>query len=306
MRRVTLKPWFLTLAVLWSASISQAQDIYGLTAGSTSTLIRFDAATPGTVTVIGQFTGLLPGQTLQNMDFRPSNGQLYAFSKDNSSTPISQLYTVNLATAALTPVGPGQALTGSTGGTAIIDFNPVADRLRVITTSGANFRLNPDTGVFAAGTPDTNLNTTNILPGLAYSNNVAGASSTTLYGYDFNTDTVVTVGSVNGTPQSPNGGQVFTVGSSGTQAATDLIGFDISSEGVAYLTVDPNIGATSRLFTVDLGTGNATLVGDTGYILLDIAAGITPTPEPGTVLGVAAAGLGFAGWVRRRRSANAQ
>jgi hypothetical protein len=31
----------------------------------------------------------------------------------------------------------------------------------------------------------------------------------------------------------------------------------------------------------------------------------SPVPEPGTILGIAAAGMGLAGWVRRRRNAKA-
>src|SRR5262249_1249280 len=111
------------------------------------------------------------------------------------------------------------------------------------------------------------------LTGLAYDRNFPGATQTTLYGYDFIGDKLVTVGSVNGTPNSPNGGVVTVVGSSGVvvQANTQgNLGFDIGADGAGYLNLV--VGGKSNLYTQDLASGTVTLVGDFGATtMMDIS-----------------------------------
>ena len=137
--------------------------IYGMTvAGLTSTvpgsngvnLVRFNSSAPGTVTTVGPFTGLVSGHTMRSIDFRPANGQLYGLST-NTAGSAAQIYTINLMTAACTPVGTGLTL-GTNAFTFIeMDFNPVADRIRIVTAGNGtvgnnNFRANPDTGALVA------------------------------------------------------------------------------------------------------------------------------------------------------------
>ncbi len=59
------------------------------------------------------------------------------------------MYTLDAATGAATAVGPvfATTLNGSVFG---VDFNPVADRLRVVSDVGQNLRINPTTGVAIA------------------------------------------------------------------------------------------------------------------------------------------------------------
>ena len=70
------------------------------------------------------------------MDFRPATGQFYAVSNGSR-------YTIHRATGAATRLGADGAftLTGTSFG---VDFNPVPDRLRVVSDAdfgGSNFRL---------------------------------------------------------------------------------------------------------------------------------------------------------------------
>ena len=62
---------------------------------------------------------------------------------------------------------------------------------------------------YAAGDPNFGVDP-NVVH-VAYSNNTAGALTSTLYGIDTNTDSPVMIGGVNGVP-SPNGGQLTTIG----------------------------------------------------------------------------------------------
>ena len=81
----------------------------------------------------------------------------------------------------------------------------------------------------------------------------------------------------------------------------DEVGFDISGSGIAFASLTTRIGpldVSSDLYTIDLATGGATLVGAIGQsggpgaiITRDIAAPVgTPVPEPGAA-GLAALGL---------------
>jgi hypothetical protein len=59
------------------------------------------------------------------------------------------------------------------------DFNPVADRIRIVSSTGQNLRVNPIDGVAIA---DGRINPSGIsVRAAAYDNNFAGATTTNLY-----------------------------------------------------------------------------------------------------------------------------
>ncbi|MEQ1644326.1 MAG: DUF4394 domain-containing protein, partial [Pyrinomonadaceae bacterium] len=96
---------------------------------------------------------------------------------------------------------------------------------------------------------------------VAYSNSQAGATLTTLYGIDAGRDTLVRIGGVDGTP-SPNTGQVNTIGPLGVNA-TSFGGFDIQPfTNIAYAAL--RVGGIQQLYSINLATGAATLVGNIG------------------------------------------
>src|SRR5437867_1935256 len=155
--------WKLALALVLCgmfASVAhlRAELIYAVT--TANVLLSFDSATPGTVTTIGPITGLQIGENVLAIDLRPATGQLYAL----GST--SRLYTINTTTAVATQVGSAGAFTLS--GTFFgFDFNPVVDRIRVVSDSDQNIRLNPNDGTltatdvslaYAAGDPNAGAN----------------------------------------------------------------------------------------------------------------------------------------------------
>lgn len=287
---------------------AQAELVYGLT--NTFNLVTFDSAAPGTFLTTVATSGVVAGQTLRAIDFRPATGQLYAISTINSATTgVGQLYTVNTSTGALTAVGSTfSLLTGSNR--VSMDFNPVVDRIRVVSGTGNNLRLNPTTGAIAA--TDTNLaydpadshfGGAPLIADIAYTNNVAGATQTTLYGYDYDWDGIITIGSVNGTPQSPNSGLMYTVGAAFPSPVTfsASIGMDVSgTTGIAYINADDGSSANADFFfSVDLTTGAATNLGSFGTTdMLDFSVAPAPVPEPATL---AVLGLGAIAALRRRR-----
>jgi hypothetical protein len=265
---------------LWMTPVTgEAETIYAVT--SANNLLTFDSATPGTAASVA-ITGLQAGENILGIDLRPATGQLYAL----GST--SRLYTINPVTGAATQVGSGPftpALSGTSFG---FDFNPTVDRIRVVSDADQNIRLNPDTGAvagidtnlaYATGDPNEAANP-NVV-GLAYTNNVSGATSTTLFGIDSNLDIGLLQGSSGGTPISPNTGQLFSALPLGVNTA-DAVGFDFSGvTGTGYVSLTPVTGAPSSLYTV--GAQSVILVGTigTGFIVVDITVGVQgPTPTP--------------------------
>ncbi len=234
--------------------------IYALT--TSNSFFTFNPATPGTTTAPVAITGLAAGETVQAIDFRPANGALYGMVL-NLGGSMFRVVTINPATGATTAVG---GFSANGGGFFGFDFNPVVDRIRIVSDSENNMRVDPDTG---AVTVDTNLNPGNPnVVGSAYNNNFAGTPGTTLYGIDTGTDMLVI-------QNPPNAGTLINVGALGVNSSAG-VGFDISQCGTAYASL--LVGGTNGLYTIDVTTGAATAVGaiGSGAALLGIAVELAP------------------------------
>lgn len=291
----------LSLAVL-AGPAALAQTVYGL-GTLTAPYLGSPAGSQGLVTInvangvaLGTpatVAGVAAGQSLVGMDFRPANAQLYALGYDTAAlapAPNAQLYTLNLTSGAATPVAPALRLElGRRTARIGFDFNPVADLIRVVSTTRANYRLSPSTGALA-GT-DTNLayaSGSPATPGIgavAYTNAFPGAASTTLYAFDELNNGLLSVVS------PPNGGVLTSPVTamlqvpSGTYGigAPQAIDFDIyANAGLnrneGFL-MEVTAGGSSNFYRFNLSTGLATLVGNTvpaavPFIIRDIAVSV--------------------------------
>jgi hypothetical protein len=292
------------VAALATSAVAQAETLYGVTdASSSQALFRFDSANAAGSTTIATITGLSLGEIIRDIDFRPANGLLYAITTTAEVPTSARLYTINLSTGAATAVGAAFTLTGNASSRFSVNFNPVADSLRVVTGSGQNYRVNPINGTLVA--QDTSLldgADTPLISAVAYTNSFVGATQTTLYAYDYFTDTVGMIGSLDGTPNSPNGGLYTVLGDSGVVTFSAAAGMDISgATGVAYFAGDDanSPTAASEFYTVNLSTGALTWVGNLPVAAIGISV---PVPEPVTwalmLLGLGAMSRHLAG--RRR------
>ncbi|WP_426074355.1 DUF4394 domain-containing protein [Janthinobacterium sp. DSP2-3-3] len=254
--------------------VAVAGDVFVLT--NSNKLLSFDRATPATIRTAVTVTGLQAGENLLGIDFRPADGQLYGVGSTG------RIYTLNGVTGAATlkaslaadaadATSPYTALAGTEFG---VDFNPVADRLRIVSNTGQSLRINADTG---ATTTDGNINggvASTAITAAAYTNSLAGTASTTLYVIDGANATLYT-------QNPPNNGTLAGAVPLGV-AATSVSGFDIDARtntGYAVMTV----AGARNLYTLNLAasTAPATLVAAIGVTeeLRGIALKAPATPS---------------------------
>lgn len=220
-------------------------------------LIVFGESSPERAFNIGTVSGLIGGDTdLVGIDYRVQDGRLYGVGNAGG------VYLINTNNAAATLVNRlSVALTGTSFG---VDFNPAADRLRIIGDDGQNLRHNVNVGGvtlvdgvlnYVAGTPALGVT------GAAYTNNDLDANTaTTLYDIDTTLDQV-------SLQAPPNNGTLAATGKL-TLDTTSALGFDIYSTLRNGVTVDvealASVTATNGFigfYSINLTTGKASLRG---------------------------------------------
>ncbi len=251
----------LVTALLCAAGLGRAgtagaaELFYGV--DTENRLVSFDSDTPNAITRTS-FTGLPAGEQIVGLDQRPANKQLLGLSS------ASRLYRIDVATGAATVVGTAPFTTALAGTSFGFDFNPTVDRIRITTDARQNLRAHPDTGavafvdgVLTYAAADPGAASTPRIVGSAYTNSVAGATTTTLFDLDAGRD-FLTI------QNPPNAGTLVSVGALGVDAG-DNAGFDISSvDGVAYAALQVSPSVSSGLYRINLTTGAATLAGRIG------------------------------------------
>ncbi len=168
----------VTASALALAGTAAAQTLIGLTADGALVTIDADRRTAGAPLRISGATGRVIG-----IDQRPADGALYGV------TDAGRIVTIDRATGRAREVSRlSEPFDG--GGRAVVDFNPAADRLRLMGMNGTNFRVNVETGAVArdgqlayrAGSPLAE--TRPRITAGAYTNSVRGARATALYTLD--------------------------------------------------------------------------------------------------------------------------
>lgn len=246
-----------SLAASSTSATAASLRAYGITDDG-RLMATFTTDKPEELNWVRRITGLVIDTFVIGIDFRVQDGKFYAVGNHGG------IYTISLPTgnqdvivAKVSQLGVG--LKGTAFG---VDFNPAADRLRVISDVGQNLRHNLNDGTTVA---DTSLSNG---PGSP----AAGVTAAAYTNNDLNTDTATTLFDINTTTaqivvQSPaNNGLLAPTGALGTPVATNA-GLDVYSDLSGGKTVSNSAFATivipsgdATLNTVDLLTGVATPV----------------------------------------------
>ena len=252
----------------FASTVSARLVVVGLT--DAGELVQFRAGYPEGARSVGYVTGLnSPDTALIGIDYRVQDGKLYGVGNSGG------VYTIDDTTGVATFVN---ALTVTlTGAKFDIDFNPNADRLRLVSDTGQNLAHNVNSGgtttmndmlTYTAppGTPTAALGITAV----AYTNNDLDSNTlTTLFDIDTMMDQVVI-------QSPPNNGILVGAGKLGVDAGSDA-GFDIYSSmtdtrtelnsGFASLSV----GGYYNFYFIRLLPGEAEYIGAFNKPVVDIA-----------------------------------
>ena len=300
MKRIALAFGAFAMGASMLAPSSEAATVYAVNQGANQQIVSFDTSSPTVFQSQAFIQGLQPNENLVGIDRRPSDQMLYGIGSSG------RLYQVNFQTGVARLIAPLTTATGQQvvlGGFYGVDFNPQADAIRVVSNNGQNLAVNPNTGVTTVQPNVTYQGdaTQPSITAVAYANNVAGATSTTLWAIDTLLNEVVRA-----VPPLGNGIYERLNRPLTNANPTELTGFDIETgTGIAYGAFRPVPGSTtSSLYTIDLNTGTASLIGMIGrqeemFVIGGITLGPAIAPEPGTLMLVSLGGLALAG--RRRR-----
>ncbi|MEG3627307.1 DUF4394 domain-containing protein [Streptomyces poriticola] len=243
--------------------------------GDGTLMATFTTDRPQVLDWVRVVTGLSGDTGLIGIDFRVQDGLMYGVgNKGGIYTIKTPPATTDVVVAKVSQLQ--YALFGANFG---VDFNPAADRLRVISDKGQNLRhnLNDHSTV-----QDLNLNTppaegtTKGVPAAAYTNNdLDAATATTLVDINTTSDQVVL--------QSPaNNGTLAATGNLGIDAGSNA-GLDIHStlsggktvRNTAFASLAPHGAGTPSLYGIDVLTGQATSIGQFPLNITDLAVSLT-------------------------------
>lgn len=239
-------------------------------------LIAVSAAEPQKITRSVTLYGLAPNERILGIDYRVAYGVMFALGSSG------RVFTVDVDSGALKPVGDAPfalALEGTRFG---FDFNPAADRIRIVSDRGQNLRAHPETGALVDFKPDTeglqpdgalaftsddaNAGRTPRVIAAAYTYNNDNEKLTTNFAIDGELGALVRQGSVEGVEPvvSPNSGQLSTVGALGVAGISDAH-FDISDvTNTALAALSTRAAPAPTLYRIDLATGQASAIGTIG------------------------------------------
>ncbi|MFZ0142365.1 MAG: DUF4394 domain-containing protein [Aeromicrobium sp.] len=258
-----------TVAVASSASAAgkttlSSNEALGL--GDNGTTLRiFELNDPDDDEFIASVSGLMDGDTkLIGIDYRVQDDKFYGVGDDEG------VYTINTKTGAATKVSE---LTVALSGTHFdIDFNPAADRLRVISDNGQNLRHQLGGTTTNDGVLDYAGVTAPGVTGAAYTNNdLSPDTATTLFDIDSNLDQVAI-------QLPPNDGTLNLTGKLGI-GVSQIVGFDIQNtvssgrtvSNTAYASLRSSDAGEPNLYQIDVLSGKATKVDDFDKQIADIA-----------------------------------
>lgn len=279
---MTLKLFTVLSFTLLAASAADATGfgrcprlrVIGLT--SDQHLVAFRACKPSRVRDIGMVSGLGGADSaLVGIDYRVQDGELYGVGNGGG------VYTIDVETGEASFVSQlSVTLDGTSFG---VDFNPAANRLRVVSDTGQNLRhdvtvatggTTPDSALTYTTPPTTPVTATGITAS-AYTNNDPTSmtppnTGTTLFELDTNLNQLTIQSPPNNGILVPTGQLGVDPGAAAGFDVYTVLGFDgmaVDNVGLAVLSV----GGSTGLYGIELLTGEANRIGSFGAPVVDLA-----------------------------------
>ena len=229
----------------FAATSAHAASVVALIDGKTLAMVD-----PATRKVTGKVD--IKGATnILGIDVRPTDGMIYGIAADGNIVTIDPKTGEAKMKSKLSE-------SWKQGVTTSFDFNPAADRLRLMNSEGVSLRINVDDGKATVDgnhkykEGDANAGKTPKIVAGAYTNSLKEKpKATTLYNIDATTGSLVS-------QNPPNDGVLNTVGTLG-MAVSGPVAFNIVSTGQDKN--DAWLMAGDTLYSVDLKTGKATAAG---------------------------------------------
>lgn len=279
--RTSLRKIFYTCVLGSMTTLAIANDHVKLPASAwvvndQGMLLNFAPAAPSDIKRSFPIKGLVDEDALIGIDFRVARGDLYGLAESG------RIYLIDHNSGKAELVSESGPLAQMAIGPYGFDFNPAADKLRVVGKQNGNLRLDPDNGALVDF--DKTTDGVQIDPKLAYDQAdqyvgqqpdiVAAAytyhpqdsSLTTNYAIDRRQGTLVMQGTKEGhvPAVSPNLGVLYSVGSLQLGTLRDA-SMDISDiDNVALAAISSNDSPETALYRIDLDTGAAHKLGKIG------------------------------------------
>jgi hypothetical protein len=248
--RLAHASWICSSLLLLTAPVVGADTLYGLSGGK---LVIIDTTAVASATSHGVI-GLAAGDTLRAIDIRPKDGQIYGIASGNGSHRLYRIDVTTPTSPQATVIGPVTAPLDS--GFVGMDFDPVLDRIRVVAGGNQSLLVDPDAGAVITQTPLSSPT----VAGLAFTDSLHQPTTSTLFGIDETSNTLVRIGGVDD-PASQAAGVITSIGPLGPDAAGE-VGFDIVDGGTAWAVFGD--AGSSILYDVNLANGAATSHGVVG------------------------------------------
>lgn len=273
-------PAITALAAVLNAPLTLAEtkmptSVWALTASDQ--LINVDPANSETIKHSVPISGLVETDEIVGIDYRVAYGDMYALAHTG------RIYLVDTTSGAATLIEGSRPVTYLQGKIFGFDFNPAADKLRVVGHGDLNLRLHPDTGAvidfdkasdgiqidpkLSFDKDDLNADKKPDIVAAAYTYNNDNEKLTTNFAIDRGLDALLMQGTKEGTQPavSPNLGILYTIGNLGVGDITDA-SMDISDiNNVALATVTTKENVKTVLIQIDLETGKSTPMGILGH-----------------------------------------
>lgn len=246
-----------------SSAATLRMQAFGISCDGTL-MVAFKTDTPQVLDWVRAAAPLVNDTSVVGIDFRVQNNTMYAVGNRGG------IYTVSISAGTegtLTKVS--QLTVGLSGSNFGVDFNPAADRLRVISDTGQNLRHDLNANLTTVDSPLS----ASAVSAAAYTNNDLDPTTATAL-FDINTlsDQVVI-------QSPPNNGSLVPTGNLGVDAGPNA-GFDMFSKLSNGKTISNTAfgtfvsGGRATLYTVEPLTGAASSVGQFPIPICDIAVSL--------------------------------